>query len=295
VDPLPTGDAVAEVRWVEVPDASLFVRTVGAGPPIIVIHGGPGTIDHTYLRPSMDRLADVARLVYYDQRGHGRSRGELDPAHITVDRFVADLKAVCDALRLGAVTLLGHSWGGHLALRFAVRHPDRVTRIVLMNTGPVSKRDHDEFLSFRRQRGERHIEEQRQLLSSPAYADGDPQLEADLLRRVFSIGIVHPMDVARLHLRVTHENVLRGRIIAQRLEETLFSQPFDLLTELANLEAPTLVLHGDHDFVPVSAAEHIAAALPRGRLVVLPACGHFAFLEATDAVQNEIAAFMHGG
>jgi len=287
-------DPTAEERYVNVLNGALFTRTVGTGPVIVVVHGGPGTLDHTYLLPAMDGLADIGRLVYYDQRGHGRSLGDLDPKDITVERFVADLEAVCDAIDEGAVTLLGHSWGAHLALRFALRHPGRVARIVLMNAAPVSRRDHQDFVAYRRERAGSLIDENRELLTTAAYADGDPELEVDLFRRGFSIGIVRPMDVARLHLRFSRENVARGRLIAQRFEETLYAQPFDLLPDLADLNVPTLVLHGDYDFVPVSAANRIATALPRARLVVLPACGHFAYLEASDAVHIEVAAFIQG-
>jgi proline iminopeptidase len=282
----------AEERFVDVPGGALFTRTIGQGPVVVVIHGGPGTLDHTYLLPHMDGLADVGRLVYYDQRGHGRSLGALSPRDVTIDRFVADLEAICAATGEDAVTLLGHSWGAHLALRFALRHPARVARIILVNTAPVSRRDHQDFVAHRRERAGGLIDEQRRLMATTAYADGDPDLEVDLLRRVFSIGIVRPMDVARLHLRVSHENVQRGRVIAQRFEETLFSRPFDLLPELTGLNIPTLVLHGDHDFVPESAVRHISAALPRARLTVLPACGHFAYLEASDALHDEVATFL---
>lgn len=285
-------EAAAEARYVDVHGGALYTRTIGRGPTVVVLHGGPGTLDHTYLLPYMDGLADAVRLVYYDQRGHGRSLGALHPSDVTIERFVADLEAVCRATGRDAVTLLGHSWGGHLALRFALRHPERVARIVLMNTAPVSQADHQRFVAFRRERGRHQLGELRALLASQAHAEGDPDLEVDLLRRVFSIGIVRPMDVARLHLRVSRENVQRGRIIAQRFEETLFAQPFDLRPDLAGLDVPTLVLHGDEDFVPVSIASGIAAALPRARLAVLPSCGHFAYLEASEAVHAEIAAFV---
>jgi pimeloyl-ACP methyl ester carboxylesterase len=158
----------------------------------------------------------------------------------------------------------------------------------------VSRAAHQHFVAFRRERGGSLIGELRGLLATTAYADGDPDLEIDLLRRVFSIGIVRPMDVARLNLRVSRENVQRGRIIAQRFEETLFSQPFDLLPDLAGLHVPTLVLHGDQDFVPVTIASDIAAALPRARLAVLPACGHFAYLESGDTFHSEVATFLQG-
>lgn len=281
-------------RFVDVPRHALFTRTVGDGEPIVVVHGGPGTLDHTYLLPTMDRLANLGRLTYVDQRGHGRSHGELEPGDVTAERFVDDLARVLDALELDAPTVLGHSWGGHLALRFALTHADRVRRLVLMNSGPASKADHDAFVAFRRRRGGVLVEEQGTLQASAAYADADPLLVADLVRRTFSIGVHRPTDVARIHLRFTREDVLRGRMIAERFESTLFSRPFDLLAELAGVHVPTLMLHGEHDFVPVETVAPIAEALPDADLVVIPACGHFAYLEAEAAVHAAVGSFLRG-
>ncbi len=283
--------AVTE-RFVEVFRGALFTRSLGEGERVIVLHGGPGIVDHTYLLPEMDRLADVCQLVYYDQRGHGRSRGELNPDDVSIDRFVEDLGSVCDALELDVVTLLGHSWGTHLALQFATQRPERVNRLILMNTFPASSTDHARYVEYRNDLTTPLTDELRSLTSSAGFEEGDPELAAEHLRLLTSAGIKRAADASRLRLHFTRENVLRGRMIFQRFEQTLFSRPFDLLPKLARLTIPTLVIHGDHDFVPVTAAEHVAAALGGSRLVVIPECGHCAYLEAMDTVYAEVADFM---
>ena len=281
-------------RFVEVPGGAVFTRSVGDGPPVVVVHGGPGIVDHSYLLPELDRLADVCRLVYYDQRGHGRSRGDPRPDEITVDRFLEDLELVCDALGLDSVTLLGHSWGTYLVMRFAIQRPGRVHRVVLMNTVPPSSVDQERYLAYRGALTAPLADTLTALRSSPAFAEGDPDLAADHLRLLMSVGIKRPADVERLNLRFTRENVLRGRMIFQRLDEEAFAGPFDLLPSLAGVTVPALVLHGDHDFVPLSAAERVAGALPDARLVVIPDCGHCAYLEAMDTVYAEVARFLRG-
>jgi pimeloyl-ACP methyl ester carboxylesterase len=77
----------------------------------------------------------------------------------------------------------------------------------------------------------------------------------------------------------------------QAFRQTWSSPGYDLLPKLAGLEAPTLVIHGDHDFVPVEVAAHIAQAIPGARLAVLRQCGHFSYLEAPDAVLQHISEF----
>ena len=112
----------------------LYYRSVGSGTPVITVHGGPG-LGHAYLRPGMDALADRFRVVYYDQRGSGRS--ELgDPDRVTLAGGIEDLKALVDGLGIERANLVGHSFGADLAALFASRHPDRVASMVLANPGP---------------------------------------------------------------------------------------------------------------------------------------------------------------
>ena len=124
----------------QVGPARLYCRVVGEGPPIVVLHGGPD-FDHTYLLPELDRLADVCRLVYYDQRGRGRSAQGVDPEDVTIQSEVADLDGLLDALDHEPVAILGHSWGGALAMEYATRHPERVSHLILLNSAPASAED----------------------------------------------------------------------------------------------------------------------------------------------------------
>src|SRR5215467_105222 len=124
--------------------ASLYVREVGQGQPIIVLHGGPD-FDHSYLLPDLDRLAKSFRLIYYDQRGRGKSADQVSPADVTLTSDLDDLDKVRQQSHLESVALLGHSWGAVLALEYALRHPERVSRMILMNPAPASAADYREF------------------------------------------------------------------------------------------------------------------------------------------------------
>ena len=140
-DALPAREA-----YVQIGDARLFTRVVGSGPPVIVLHGGPD-FDHTYLLPELDRLAQHARLIYYDQRGRGRSADGVRPEDVTLASEMSDLDGLRRSIGVESVGLIGHSWGGLLAMEYAARHPDRVTRLILLNTAPAS---HADWVSLRR-------------------------------------------------------------------------------------------------------------------------------------------------
>lgn len=275
--------------------ARLYYRTIGDGPPIIVLHGGPD-FDHHYLLPEMDRLADSFRLMYYDQRGRGRSAGEVEPDEVSIGSEVEDLDSVRRYFGLDSVAVLGHSWGAVLAMEYATRHPDRVSHLILVNTAPASAADN---LVFRehllRTRPARDVERMQALASSARYRAGDLEVEAEYYRLHYRVALRRPEHidqvVGRLRTYFTEDSVLTARAIEDRLyDETWASDRFDLIPRLQALDVPTLVVHGADDFVPTALAGHIAEAIPRGRLVVLQECGHFAYLECPDEFHEHVTA-----
>lgn len=277
--------------------ARLYYRDIGDGLPIIVVHGGPD-FDHNYLLPEMDRLASSFHLIYYDQRGRGRSAGDILPEDVSIGSEIEDLESVRRHFGLESVAVLGHSWGGLLALEYATRHPDRVSHLILMNTGPASgdhARRFQQDLLGRRPSGD--VARMRAISSSARYGQGDIETEAEYYRIHFRPGLGRPehLDsiVARLRTNFTEASVLKARAIEQRLyDETWRSGDYNLIPRLCGLDVPTLVLHGENDLIPVDIATHIAQAIPDARLSVLPACGHFAYLESPDQVHEHIAALL---
>jgi proline iminopeptidase len=124
--------------------ARLYYRVTAEGAPIIVLHGGPD-FDHHYLLPEMDRLADSFRLVYYDQRGRGRSAGDVQPEEVSLASEIGHLDAVRRHFGFDSVAVLGHSWGGVLAMEYASRHPEHVSHLILVDTAPASAEDWQAF------------------------------------------------------------------------------------------------------------------------------------------------------
>jgi len=286
-----TKDMPREGR-IPVANASLYYREVGEGPPIVVLHGGPD-FDHRYLLPDLDRLSDSYRLIYYDQRGRGLSGDGVQPEDVTMASEVEDLEQVRAYFRLESVAILGHSFGTVLALEYAIRHPDRVSRLILMNPAPASR---DDFLLFRRERRRRwpaDVEELKVLGSAVAYRDADPDAVAAYYRVHFRSAIRRPEHLERvvesLRASFTRVGILRARRIEDRLvDETWSVDGYDLLPALAALRSPALVIQGDGDIIPGECASHIAQAILNARLVTLAGCGHFSYLECPGPVHEAI-------
>ena len=106
----------------------LFCREVGEGPPIVVVHGGPD-FDHSYFLPELDRLAESFRLLYYDQRGRGRSADGVRPEDVSLAFRDRGPRSGAEPLRLESDRRARASWGGVLAMEYAVRHPERVSQL----------------------------------------------------------------------------------------------------------------------------------------------------------------------
>ena len=279
--------------YAAVRDGRLFFRETGRGLPTIVLHGGPD-FDHRYLLPELDRLSDVVRLVYYDQRGRGRSAPDTDPETVTIASEIEDLEGMRAHFGLETVGLLGHSWGGLLALEYAICHPHRVSHLILMNSAPVS---HDDLMLFRGSRAAADLEKLKALAATARYEAGDLEADAEYYRIHFRAALHRPEHleplVARLRLGFTPASILKARAIETRLyRQTWSSSHYDLLPQLARLSIPTLVIHGHLDLIPRVCAEHIAHAIPGARLVVLSDCGHFAYLECPEEVRTAVAEFL---
>ena len=276
-------------------NASLYVRDIGRGRPLIVLHGGPD-FDHAYLLPELDELADTYRLIYYDQRGRGKSAENVRPDDVTLASDLDDLDRVRRHFQLDAPVLLGHSWGAVLALEFALRHPTLVPHLVLMNPAPVSE---GQVAALRRsyvaQLGS-DMDRQRTIQAGAAYQEGNPDSVAARYRIHFKHALHRPADYEKLMSRMSaafrrqgKDGILKAWAVEDRLYRDTWSLPgYDLLPKLRSLRIPTLVIVGEQDFIPPTIASEIAHALPDATLAAIPNCGHFAYLECGSAVRSAL-------
>lgn len=255
----------------EVRGIRIFERRIGAGPSVIILHGGPGA-HHDYLLPGFDALATGRTLVYYDQRGGGRSPV---PREIPVGwrEQVADLEELRQLWGLQALTITGYSWGGLLAMLYAIAHPGRVERLALVSSAPAHRAARLEFEDrFAARSASPELVAARQQLRESGLAESDP---TRYRRRAFELSVAgyfhDPARAAELTpFRVT------GRT-QQEVWDSLGE--YDIRPELEALQTPAIVLHGDDDPIPLATAQATARLL-RTECHVLADCGHVPQVEA---------------
>jgi proline iminopeptidase len=283
----------------QVPGARLYVREAGSGTPLLVLHGGPD-FNHHALLPDLDRLSDVFRLVYYDQRGRGKSSPGVEAGDVSIESEVADLERIRVHAGVDRALVLAHSWGCVMALEWATRHPEQVLRLLLVNPPPPSYDGLQRFMAYRAAREAENLVAMREIGATPGYAAGDIETEARANRLHFAAAVHDPAHlepvVQSLRVHFTPADLLKARAIEERLHEQTWSRPhYDLVERMGRLETPTLVIHGRNDFIPIESAEEIAHAIPGADLRVFENCGHFAYMEQPERFRDAVVQFVGGG
>ncbi len=241
---------------------------LGCGPALLAVHGGPGT-DHRLFRPYLDPLAEDLRLVFFDLPGHGESVSMEDESLSSMSASIDDVRT---ALEIETLTLLGSSYGGFLALTYALAHPGAVAALVLVGTS-ASHGFREESIKVAEQRATPEM-----LASLHRLWDGSLESDAAFERAWRDILPLYfhrllPSEVDALARRCSYTLETRRRILP-----TL--KQYDLRHRLCEIDAPVLVITGRHDWITsVRQAEELVAGLRRGELVIFENSGHYPFIE----------------
>ena len=252
--------------------------------PLVILHGGPGA-DHEYLLPQMLHLAEKHDVLFYDQRGGGRSRTN-DQEPVTWQVHVDDLSAIAKEFALDPLLVVGYSWGGLLATLYtleAVESP--VDRLVLIDPAPFARRYRMQFENeFRKRQQSPAIQKMRAELEASGQRETDP---GAYRQRLFELSVAgyfaHPENA---------RNLTPFRVIA-RTQQTVWDSlgDYDLFPRLHEIHCPTLIVHGRDDPIPVASsiegAEHMKA-----RLVLLDDCGHVPYVEQPAGLFSALDEFL---
>jgi proline iminopeptidase len=257
-------------------------------PRVLVLHGGPGA-SHDYLLPQMLRLAERRELLFYDQRGGGRSRIDLG-VPVTWSAHVDDVARVAIELRVNPLVIVGYSWGGLLALLHAIeaasgRSSSRPEALLLIDPAPVSRRHRNTFeAEFARRQEAPEVQRLREKLLASGLRERDPEAYRQRAFELSVAGYFADPDGAR--------NLTPFRVIS-RVQQAVWQSlgDYDLVPHLSAVRCRAVVVHGRQDPIPLESSESCARALT-AQLVVLDRCGHVPYVEQPAALFKVAEAFL---
>ncbi|STQ91160.1 alpha/beta fold hydrolase [Iodobacter fluviatilis] len=269
-------------------DVQLFVDVEGSSlvadgtqmrekPTLILLHGGPG-YDHTGFKPAFSQLADIAQIIYYDHRGHGRSNPR-PMAELTLDHFADDLVALCSALGISKPIVLGQSFGGFVAQHYLAKYPDHPSKVILSSTSAALNLER-KLAMFEQLGGPAAREAALQFWSSPNTATLAPYQQ--ICKPLYS---THKAAARRSSSN--HDILLTWAATEQ--------QTMNLLPGLAKAQCPVLVLAGELDPVcPLEDAKDITQALPSEwmQFTQFAGCGHGVWRDDPEAAFARIREFI---
>lgn len=280
----------------------LFYKIVGSGADTLVaVHGGPGNSLNSIL-PDLEPLAQNRTVIYYDQRGNGRSDLIKDPDKLSISKHIEDLEAIRIHFKLDKVTLLGNSWGGMLLGFYAVAHPDKVERMILHSPGEPTKSfmvKADEEMQLRL--NQQFSAEQKKRYAFVANSQNwikaeDPKaLCREFYQLLLPFYVSKSESVARLKGDVcsgSDETVRYQRFVNEQIMNSLGD--WNILPSLGAVKSPVLVIYGAADPAFAEAPEAWAQALPNARLLIINDAGHIPHVEQPEVFFKAVETFLKG-
>ena len=300
--------AAQQSGYVTVSDgARLFYKTSGHPGPgvdtIIAVHGGPGLDLGTIYNDMAAMFGDRHVVIYYDQRGGGRSDLPADTTRLYAARQIQDLDDLRQHFGLNRVTLVAHSYGPLLAASYAIAHPANVKKMIFL--GPVPPRKGDFNVRYGRNFNARLDSTQRRAMNA-AYRQQLDSTAPDSVARAgcreyWRIGmrprLSEPDRTWPLMKSDFCETDLRGIRYGARYGTRVITNSFgdwDLRPALASLKVPLLVMHGEDETIPMDLVEEWISAMPKGMatLIKVPRAAHFVYLERPELVWPAVEKFL---
>ena len=284
--------------------ALVFYMSVGRGAPLMIVHGGPGA-SHDYFLPYLLPLMRTNRLVFIDERGSGRSSKADDPKQYTVANMVDDIEAVRQALNLGKMSLLGHSFGGVLVQAYAFTHPENLSHLILGSTfsstvelnqalakmkNEMAPQDRDRVNALEAAglfgKGEawehgRYPEEYAKLAWGKGYFPYVYKNNPDPNYDPLASNTGTAWDVYREMWGSDGEFVVDGNL-----------KDVEYVERLSQIKVPTLIIVGDHDESDPKMSKEMHGKIAGSQLVILPNSGHMTFVDQPEMFLNAVREFI---
>jgi proline iminopeptidase len=267
----------------------LYYKIMGSGEPIMIVHGGP-VLEHGYLFPFLKPLAQDYQLIFFDQRLSGRSSADVDSSEVRLDEFVDDIESLRDSLNLDSIHLMAHSWGGLLAMKYALKYPSNLQSLILLNSMPASSElwQKEEQILAGRSTTEDSLR-RHEILKSDQYKNDKPAAIEKLLLLSFRNQFHNPSLADSLDFYIPEDYMKRSRLFRNLMVDIA---SYDLHSQLSELDIPTLLVYGSDEPATSVSGPKLETTLANSKLSVIPESGHFPFVEQPNQFMREVRDFL---
>jgi proline iminopeptidase len=299
--PLAAQQPAAREGYVVTSDsARLFYRIVGSGrDTIIAVHGGPG-VDLESIYGDFAVLGAKHVVIFYDQRGTGKSELPEDTLRLLAPRMVQDLDEVRLHFGVKRAILVAHSYGPLLAASYALAHPDAVRGMVFF--GPVPPRRGDFWQRFAANARPRSDSATNARMADAFRRLQEPKADVRAACRDYWTEAMKPRLADPLHAMALIKSDLCasdpagirfGLLTTNRVTMGSYGN-WDLREALSHLNVQTLIVHGEQEAIPMDLVQEWVTSLPHAHLLTVPRAAHFAYAERPDAVWPTVELFLAG-
>jgi len=256
-----------------------------------MINGGPG-MEHTNLTPQMERLSENHRLIFYDQRGVGKSEAPITPESITLDNYIEDIEVLRKELKIEKIDLLGHSFGGQLAMLYGIRYPENLRSLVLVCPASASSDFYKPFSeNFERKITTADRKTLTKIFESDDFQRRKPTAFQEYYQVYFRPYFFRQDNANLVNMQVTELTAMNSDSVSDLLSPYL--SEYDFHADLSKITCPTLIIAGDSDLIPLEFMERIRKAIGGSELVVLKECGHFPYVEVPEIFLDTVEKFLN--
>jgi proline iminopeptidase len=269
-------------------DFAVFISPAVEGSvPLVCVNGGM-IYSHSLLWPALSPLAARRQLIFYDLRGRGASAAAPGPRQSRIEFDAGDLPALREALGIARWDVLGHSWGGGIAMLATARDPIGVRRLVLTDAVGATSNWIEGLHGAALARLEGRELAMLSALDPRLLHDDNPDTHAEYSRAIYPAWFVDP--AMGRGFEPPRETSQTGSSVAARLRR----EGYDWRDEIRTISATTLVVHGAQDIISADLARGTAALIPRARLSILEGSGHMPFWEQPADYFSQVTDFLDG-
>ena len=283
---------ITSEETVEINGVKHFIKKMGEGEPLLVLHGGPGLF-HDYMAPHFKKIAKDYQVIFYDQRGCGKTDFPEDTSSINIETYVADLEAIRNYLKLDKLNLVGHSWGSLLAMNYAKKYPDNLNQLILISPAPGNSDYFDEtFSNMQLRRSEEDTKSLVQTMMSAAFEAREEEAFRAAILLGDKVNLVDQERVADLYkpMEFTKASANNLMLVNSLLERTYFTM--NIIDGIEVITCPTLIIVGDLDNVPFESTQAIQENIKGSTLEIIKKSCHYPFFETPKEFNTVIKNFL---